>query len=77
MAAGKPIISTAIKDVERDYKHCIPIVTTAKEFANQIKEILQNPDSSKQQAEYSEILDHTSWDATAAQMKQLLKTKAE
>lgn len=77
MAAGKPVISTAIKDVQRDYSHCIPIVASAQEFANQIEKILQNPDGSQQQTEYSEILENTSWDSTAAQMKQLLKTNAQ
>lgn len=77
MAAGKPIISTAIKDVQRDYSHCIPIVATAEEFAKQIKEILHKSNSSSIDEEYRDILDNTSWDSTAAQMKQLLKTKAQ
>ncbi|UJH92031.1 glycosyltransferase [Antarcticibacterium sp. 1MA-6-2] len=77
MAAGKPIISTAIKDVQRDYSHCIPIVATAEEFAKQIKEILNDNKSSQTTGEYNTILNNTSWDSTAAQMKQLLKTKAQ
>lgn len=77
MAAGKPIISTAIKDVQRDYSHCIPIVASAEDFAKQVKEILKNPGGSNTQVEYKTILDNTSWDSTAAQMKQLLKSKAQ
>lgn len=72
MAAGKPIISTAIKDVERDYSHCIPIISTAEEFAAAIKELL-NTNNQEYQQDYNKILDRTSWDNTANSMIQILK----
>ena len=73
MAAGKPIISTAIKDVERDYSHCILIIATAEEFSRKIKEILQRKEGTYTK-EYEDILNKTSWDSTAKAMNDLIKT---
>jgi len=76
MAAGKPIISTAIKDVVSQYSHCIPIIETSGEFAEQITYIwkVHLEDHS---AAYEEILENTSWDATANQMLTIIKSIAE
>ncbi|AWH86568.1 glycosyltransferase family 1 protein [Flavobacterium album] len=76
MAAGKPIISTAIRDVVRDYKNCVPIVATPQEFAAAIDEAIkghQNPFISNK---YKLILENTSWDATANKMNELIKENA-
>ena len=75
MAAGKPIVSTPVKDVERDYSHCIPLVRTAEEFSFAIDEMLET-DQQALQRKYEQILDNTSWDTTAEKMKQLIKTTA-
>ncbi|MDT0644726.1 glycosyltransferase [Zunongwangia sp. F363] len=75
MAAGKPIISTAIKDIMRDYSNCIPIIASAEEFANAIKNILKDPKDFS--ADYKEILSKTSWDSTAAQMEEIIKSKVK
>lgn len=76
MAAGKPIISTAIKDVQRDYSHCISIIQTAEEFSETIAQLwhVHQPDNS---LPYDTILNNTSWDATAHHMMQLLKIGAQ
>lgn len=73
MAAGKPIISTAIKDVERDYSHCINIIETAEEFSQAIENLwhVHQPDVS---GDYNEILSNTSWDNTANKMQTIIKT---
>lgn len=76
MAAGIPIISTAIKDVVRDYSHCIPIVKDAGEFSEELDKILIGSNDGLQK-EYEEILKKTSWDNTAASMDKLLKATAE
>ncbi|WP_324719552.1 glycosyltransferase [Salinimicrobium sp. HB62] len=76
MAAGKPIISTAIKDVERDYRHCISIVGNAEEFSGAIDRML-GEDGTKVLKSYKEILNHTSWDHTATQMEQLISTEVK
>lgn len=71
MAARKPIISTRIKDVERDYSHCVRIVDDAKDFCEAIlsfKSIRFDGGDN-----YTEILANTSWEATAQKMENILK----
>ena len=73
MAAGKPIVSTAIKDVQRDYSHCISIIDTAENFSQTLEELwkIHQPDVSEN---YNEILEKTSWDATAGKMLNQIKS---
>lgn len=68
MSAGKPIISTRIKDVERDYSHCTMLVDTAEDFAKYIHKPELN-----YQGSYTSILDNTSWDVTAEKMSSIIK----
>ena len=77
MAAAKPIISTKITDVVRDYSSCVSFVENATEFCNAIAELLRTKDGLSMQMEYYEILKKTSWDATAATMKTLVKNFAK
>ena len=76
MAAGKPIISTAIKDVVRDYSNCVNIVATAEDFAGAISKIQDESPDVFMRYEYREILKKTSWDTTAGKMKALIKVTA-
>jgi glycosyltransferase involved in cell wall biosynthesis len=71
MAAGKPIISTRIKDVVRDYSHCVSLVDNAEEFTAAVRELLDTQLSGQ---EYTDILQRTSWDNTAANMKNIIKS---
>jgi len=71
MAAGKPIISTRIKDVVRDYSHCVELVATSEDFCNGISKIRDL--ESGRSSHYTEILKNTSWDATAAKMNTIIK----
>ncbi|MDV6167205.1 glycosyltransferase [Flavobacterium sp. DG1-102-2] len=72
MAAGKPIISTAIKDVLRDYKNIVKIVATAEEFSASIDQAISDIPDPFMKYDYNEILKNTSWDSTVSKMKQLL-----
>ncbi len=72
IAAGKPVISTAVKDVVRDYSHCVPIVSSATEFTKAIDDILTNTDSVSLEADYREILNRTSWNSTVNQMSAII-----
>jgi glycosyltransferase involved in cell wall biosynthesis len=74
MAAGKPIVSTAIKDVVRDYSSCVAIVESAEEFSAAIDELIANSPDVLQEAEYATILNNTSWNATADAMNVLIKS---
>ncbi|HEY0046137.1 MAG TPA: glycosyltransferase [Flavobacterium sp.] len=77
MAAGKPIISTAIKDVVRDYKHCVTIVENSNEFGTAIQDLLENANDLSMDLAYGEILERTSWDNTADKMKLLITKTAK
>lgn len=67
MAAGKPIISTRIRDVERDYSHCISLVDNEHDFAEALKSAAVCKNS------YEGILTKTSWNNTAKQMNLKIK----
>ncbi len=74
MAGGKPVISTPVHDVVRDYNHCVKIIKNAGDFKSAIKSFIADEDKSYLKA-YSSVLDATSWDATVMQMIELIKTK--
>lgn len=67
MCAYKPIISTRIKDVERDYSDCINLIDNATDFVSAIN----NPKKGFK-VMYDHILEKTSWDKTAQKMNSLL-----
>lgn len=75
MAAGKPIISTAIHDVVRDYSDVVTIVDSAEAFAGAIDAILAA--QSVLITDYSEILEKTSWDATVQNMVTIIKLEQQ
>lgn len=77
MAAGRPIISTKIKDVVRDYSNCVSLIDNAAEFCAAIKNITQNTDRSELKKEYNAILEKTSWDNTANKMSSIIKEFAK
>ncbi|MCL6261006.1 glycosyltransferase [Aquiflexum sp. TKW24L] len=72
MAAGKPIISTKVSDVERDYSGCIRLISSSSEFASDIQKILSKEITPKVYL-YDAILNKTSWDRTVNKMKAILK----
>lgn len=72
MAAGKPIISTAIKDVVRDYHSCVHIVASTEDFSRALEKILLNPSDDSYRVDFRNILANTSWDRTVQQMKGLI-----
>lgn len=71
MAAEKPIISTAIKDVVSQYSNCVKIVDSAEEFKNAI-EAIEKDKSKSYLPLYKKVLDTTSWDHTAMKMSELI-----
>lgn len=77
MAAGKPIISTKITDVVRDYSICVNLIETADEFCEAITYLFEKSDQLSLQLEYYDILQNTSWDVTAAKMQSIIKTFAK
>lgn len=71
MAAGKPIISTQIKDVVRDYSGCVQLINNAQEFVMETQKIL-NKDVQPKTDLYESILKKTSWDTTVSKMRTIL-----
>jgi glycosyltransferase involved in cell wall biosynthesis len=74
MAAKKPIISSPIYDVVRDYSKEVSIVNNAEEFINSIKKYMAENNLQKRKREHLEmkVLEKTSWDNTASQMKEII-----
>ena len=77
MAAGKPIISTKIIDVVRDYSICVSLIETADEFCDAIQFLMDKTDRFSMELEYFKILKKTSWDNTVEKMKSIIKTFAK
>ncbi|WP_230406382.1 glycosyltransferase [Flavobacterium fluviale] len=77
MAAGKPIISTKIIDVVRDYSICVSLIETADEFCDAIQFLMDKTDRFSMELEYFKILKKTSWDNTVEKMKLIIKTFAK
>lgn len=77
MAAAKPIISTKITDVVRDYSSCVSLIETADEFCEAIPLLLGKKERSAMEMEYCKVLQKTSWDTTAYTMKSIVKTFAK
>jgi glycosyltransferase involved in cell wall biosynthesis len=76
MAAGKPIISTKITDVVRDYSESIALIENESEFCDAIETLLAK-DHIQMQMEYKKILEKTSWDSTADKMESIIKKFAK
>lgn len=83
MAAKKPIVSTAITDVVRDYAHVVSIAESAEDFSMAIARLLaETPNQRDERVSAQEsILAQTSWDRTANAMedivRQTLKARSE
>ena len=67
MAAMKPIISTKIKDVVRDYISCVSLIDNADDFSKAIAQPMTDF-----QTQYQQILENTSWDRTACKMATII-----
>lgn len=68
MCADKPIISTKIKDVVRDYSNCINLIEDESDFHTAV----MHPKNDYKDI-YQKILEQTSWDITASKMSQIIK----
>lgn len=75
MAAKKPIISTPVFDVVRDYSEVVYIVNNEDEFTKAIKYYLEEPLEAQLAREQrkAHIISATSWDSTVESMEKLIK----
>ncbi len=78
MAANKPIISTAIYDVVRDYSDVVTVVSHAEAFSQAITDYLEETESqcSKREKKQEAIIANTSWDKTATAMQELISVES-
>ncbi len=72
MAAYKPIISTPVYDVVRDYSHCVHIVSTSSDFQDAVNKIIGNKDPGALISSFDKVLEDTSWDVTVQKMLEIL-----
>lgn len=74
LAAGKPVISTSIRDVVRPYGDLklVEIADTPDEFISAAERILANADQTQWLAKVDAFLEHISWDKTWSQMYSLI-----
>jgi len=74
LAAGKPVISTSIKDVVRPYGEMklVEITDTAAEFIAAAEKILSRSDRSEWLQKVDAFLENISWDKTWSQMSDLI-----
>lgn len=70
MAAGKPIVSTRVKDVEREYSNSVHLVSDSTEFVENLRKIMYPKEVDSTHVDrYGEILNKTSWNSTVSRMK--------
>ena len=74
LAAGKPVISTSIRDVVRPYGEMklVEITDTAEEFIAAAEKLLTRSDSSEWLRKVDAFLENISWDKTWSQMSELI-----
>jgi UDP-galactopyranose mutase len=74
LAAGKPVISTSIRDVVRPYGEMklVEITDTADEFIHAAEKLLSRRDDSEWLQKVDAFLENISWDKTWAQMSELI-----
>jgi glycosyltransferase involved in cell wall biosynthesis len=79
LAAGKPVISTPIKDVVSPYgdNKLVHIASNAKEFVRQGESILKRKNPARWLNKVDAFLEGNSWDKTWSQMAKHIESKIE
>jgi hypothetical protein len=72
MATGKPIVSTPVRDVVRQWSNIVRIARTAEEFIQQAQEALQAGKDERVQRGI-ELAKQCSWEVTVQRMQDLIK----
>jgi glycosyltransferase involved in cell wall biosynthesis len=77
MAAEKPIVSTPIHDVVRDYAEVVEVASTPHEFAGLIQQCLNETAEERafRVTAQREIVERTSWHNTVTQMEKIIQGK--
>jgi glycosyltransferase involved in cell wall biosynthesis len=72
MATGRPIISTPVRDVVRQWSHLVDVVRTADEFVATAERLLKNPDPARLQKAL-DLAKQCSWEMTVDTMQGLIR----
>jgi len=72
MATGKPIVSTPVRDVVRQWSDIVYLAKNAEEFVKAAEDALKNPRGERVQRGL-ELAKKCSWESTVATMQQLIK----
>jgi glycosyltransferase involved in cell wall biosynthesis len=72
LATGKPVISTPVKDVVRQYSDLVEIVKTADEFVVAAERAMNHPDRQRIQRGI-ERAQQNGWDSTVGNMHRLIQ----
>ncbi len=78
LAAGKPVVSTSIRDVVRPYgqEGLVEIADTVEDFVAAVEKVMaRNPETSGWLSRVDAFLANNSWDRTWAQMNQLIESQ--
>lgn len=78
LAAGKPVVSTSIRDVVRPYgqEGLVEIADTVEDFVAAVEKVMaRNLETSGWLSQVDAFLANNSWDRTWAQMNQLIESK--
>jgi glycosyltransferase involved in cell wall biosynthesis len=71
LATGKPVISTPVKDVVRQYSDLVEIAKTPEEFVEKLDRLIQHPDADRIQRGIEKARE-SSWEGTVSQMRALI-----
>lgn len=71
LATGRPVVSTPVRDVVRQYSDLMEIAATPQEFVAAIERALHSPDKDRIQRGLEKAR-NSGWDATVASMQQLI-----
>lgn len=72
LATGKPVVSTPVSDVVRQYTNTVAIASTAEDFAACIDRAIENPDREMIQRGIDRAKD-ASWECTVEKMQALIE----
>jgi hypothetical protein len=72
MATGRPIISTPVRDVVRQWSHLVDVVQTADEFVATAERRLRDPDPARLQKAL-DLAKQCSWEVTVDTMQGLIR----
>jgi glycosyltransferase involved in cell wall biosynthesis len=73
MAAGKPIVSTPVADVQRNFGSVVAVAHSAEEFVGRVRDVLKDPQVQRIQAGLA-VAEAQSWEGVVGRMSALTAT---